>query len=518
MIASIPLLRIIIQNQKPVYAYLLLLAGFLLPVFSFSQKSDEKKEVEILNADELRFQESGGKKITKLVGNVRLKQDEILMWCDSAHLDKETNSVDAWGHIHIQQDTVNAFSNTLHHDGNRKFSSLQGNAQLSDGNMKLFTNQLFYDVKNRLSYYVDSGRVLKDSTVITSKRGYYYSNTNEVFFKGDVVIKDPDYTLYSDTLKYHTGTKVSTFLGHTEIINAESRIVCSSGWYDSEHNISAFGKNTTVYNPPQQLNADSIFYERAIGFSKVIGPFQWIDSSMGVEILGHYGEYSDRRQYIMATQKPLMIYKMEKDSLLLTGDTLKSMTKSETDTVRNFFAYRNVQLFMKDMQGVCDSLFYSFEDSIFRMYQQPVIWSDQTQMSGDTIYFYTKNRKADHFSIYRSGFIISPTGKKYYDQIKGTNIFGYFEDNEMRRLDVEGNSESLYFGKDEKDKFIGANKAQSNTISLHFENKKIKKIVFIKKPEAVFTPMKMLTKEQMQLKDFKWQIDRKPKSREALLE
>jgi hypothetical protein len=234
-------------------------------------------------------------------------------------------------------------------------------------------------------------------------------------------------------------------------------------------------------------------------------------------MFGHYGEYYDSLQYIMATQKPLLIYKMDKDSLFLTADTLKSANKSERDMLRNFFAYHKVRMFMKDMQGVCDSLFYSFEDSTFRMYYKPVMWSDNIQMSGDTIFLQTKNRKADKLSIYKAGFIISPSGKKYYDQIKGINIFGYFKENELDHMDVEGNAESLYFGKDEKNKYIGSNKALSVNITLYFKDKKIDKIVFLKKPEAVFTPIKMLVGDQFQLKDFNWQIERKPKSREELM-
>ncbi len=483
-----------------------------------SQQAEQNKEVEILSSDYLKFQESNGKKITRLVGNVSLKQDEVLMWCDSANLDKETNSVDAWGRVHIRQDTVNAYSNYLKYDGNKKLSMLQGNAKLTDRKMVLYTEQLFYDSKNKLSYYYVGGRVLKDSTVIISQKGYYYSKTEDVYFQGDVYITDPKYKLNSDTLKYNTGSKISTFFGNTEIFNKNSRILCDNGWYDSKLDISSFGKNTTVIDSPQCLFADSLYYVRSSGFGKVIGPFTWIDTSKATEIRGNYGEYYDGQQYIMATQKPLLIYKMEKDSLFLTADTLKSMNKSERDSIRNFFAYHKVRMYMKNMQGICDSLFYSFEDSTFRMYYKPVLWNEDVQMSGDTVYFHTKNNKADKFSIYKAGFIISPSGKKYFDQIKGTNIFGYFKDDELSQMDVKGNAESLYFGKDDKNKYIGNNKVLSTNSTMYFKDKKISKVVFIKQAEAVFTPMKMLNKEQMQLKDFNWQIKLKPKSREDIMQ
>lgn len=511
------LVSFLIFVRVPLYGYRLAVITFFLFACKQFTYAQEKKEVEIINADYLKFQEIDGKKYTRLIGNVQLKQEEILMWCDSANLDKESNSVDAWGHIHIQQDTVHAYSNILHHDGNKKFSTLTGNARITDSKMTLYTYQLFYDVRNKVAYYLDSGTVVKDSTIITSKKGYYYNNTSSVFFNKNVHINDPNYQLYSDTLRYNVQTKISTFYGNTQIINKESVIYSDNGWYDSEKDISSFGKNTVIHNPPQRIISDSLYYERFRGYGKAMGNFIWADSSMETEIHGQFAEYFDERQYIMATQKPLLIYKMDKDSLFLTADTLKSHNKSAEDSVKTFYAYHHVRMFMKDMQGVCDSMYYSFEDSTFRMFYNPVLWTGETQLSGDTIYLITKGKRADRLEIYKAGFIISPSGKKYFDQIKGINIFGYFVENELNRLDVKGSAESLYFGKDEKNKYLGNNKALSTDITIHFKEKRISRIIFINKPEAVFTPMKMLTPELMELKDFKWQIDKKPKSREELL-
>lgn len=476
----------------------------------------QSREVEILGADYLKIQDDSANKMTRLVGNVALRQAQVLMWCDSANVYKESNSVDAFGRVHIRQDTVNAWSDFLNYDGTKKFAVLRGNAKLTDSKMVLYTDQLFYDSPNRLSYYLTGGRIIKDSTVITSTKSYYHHRESDAYFQGDVHIVDPNYELTSDTLKYNTETKISTFYGNTEIINKDSHILCDNGWYDSKKDLASFGKNTVVVDPPQRLLADSLYYERFRGFGRAFGPFQCIDSANETEIFGCYGEYYDKQQFIMSTDEPLLIFKQDKDSLFLTGDTLKSMHRSEKDTIRNFFAYHRVRMFMKSMQGVCDSLFYSFADSTFRMFYKPVVWNEDVQMSGDTIYLYTKGKKADRFSIYKNGFIISPSGKKYFDQIKGTNIFGFFKNDELHRMNVLGNAESLYFGKDDKEKFLGVNKVASTNITIYFKDKKIDKIAFLKKPDATFTPMKMVSKDMLTLKDFNWQIDRKPKSREEL--
>ena len=74
---------------------ILYFAGLSLSSFAQStttppdtSNNGEKKEVEILKSDELKFQDENGKKWTKLIGNVELRQGQVLMWCDSANIDK----------------------------------------------------------------------------------------------------------------------------------------------------------------------------------------------------------------------------------------------------------------------------------------------------------------------------------------------------------------------------------------------------------------------------------------------
>jgi lipopolysaccharide export system protein LptA len=495
----------------------LLLAGGLVRAQQFNpqlqQDTTGKKEVEILNADYLKLQEVGGKKVTRLVGNVALKQNAMYIWCDSANLEKGNNNIEAWGRVHIQNDTINAYGQYLKYDGETKLATLQKNAKLTDRKMVLYTNELFYNTADKVANYYTGGKVIRDSTVITSKIGYYYSNTDDVFFNKNVKINDPNYRLESDTLKYNIETKVSTFYGNTVIYNDDSRINCNNGWYNSSTDIASFGANTVVTNPPQVLYADSLYYERYKSEGYAYKHFTMVDSSKDMQISGKRGNYREKQEYLMATEHPVLIYKMDKDTLFLTADTLKSMNKSERDSIKEFFAYRKVRMFMKQMQGICDSLYYSFEDSTFRFFYKPVMWNDETQMSADSMILKTKSQKADEIQMYKSAFIISPSDSLSFDQMKGINIFGYFKDNELDRLFVEGNAESLYYGKDDaKNKMLGINKTLSATMWIYFKAKKISRILFIKKPEGVFTPIKMVTEEVKKLKDFNWQIEKKPKS------
>ncbi|MCS6934259.1 MAG: hypothetical protein NZM35_03785 [Chitinophagales bacterium] len=487
---------------------------YMMVILWFPLQAQDKREVEIIHADFLKYHEVGARKLTMLVGDVQLRQEDMYMRCDSAVLYRESNSVEAYGNVRIKQDTIMAYGSTLRYDGNTRLGILSGNVLLTDREMRLHTREMYYDVNSKMAYYLSGGKVYRDSSIIVSRKGYYYSNLREVFFKDDVNITDPNYRLQSDTLRYNIDSKVSTFYGNTLIYNKDSRIACRNGWYDSRRDVSAFGRGTSVHSPPQTLFTDSLYYDRANGFGRAYHRFRWVDSSMDVELFGRYGEYYDKRQYIMATRKPLLLYKMDDDTLLLTADTLKSQTVSDTDSTRMFYAFRNVRMYTRDMQGICDSVFYSFADSTFRMFYQPVIWNEETQLSGDTVFLRTKDKKPDKLSIHNAGLIITPSGRKYFDQIKGVNIYGYFTNNQLIKAEIRGSAESIYFGKDEHNKYLGCNRAQSNDIDMLFTDKKLSRIVFIRKPEAIFTPIRQLTPEMMKLKEFKWVPEMRPSSRQ----
>jgi lipopolysaccharide export system protein LptA len=477
----------------------------------------ETKEVEIINSDVLHFEEREGRRLTKLKGNVQLRQDQMLMYCDSASLDKDNNQMEAWGHVHIKSDTVDAYSDYLNYDSKAKLLLLQKHASLTDGKARIVSEEIFYKTRDKLAYYLTGGTVYRAKSVIVSQYAYYHTRTGDVFFNKDVDITDPDYHLTSDTLKYAVNTDVATFFGNTVIYNKTSRILCDNGWFDTKHSVASFGEHTVVLDGAQILHSDSLYYERNNGYGRSYKNFHWRDTTMDFELFGKQGDYYDEQQKVKAYDQAFMIYKMDKDSLFMRGDTLRSQHTSATDTTRIFLAYYHMKMYMHQMQGACDSMKYSFADSTFRMYYKPILWADTTQMTADTIFLTVKNRKADRLYLYNSAFIVMPSSKKTFDQIKGKNIYGYFKDNELQRMFVDGNAESLYFGKNEKNKILGANKALCVSMWIYFKDKKVKSVTFINKPEAVFTPMKMLAETDRQLKNFNWQIARQPQSREEIM-
>jgi hypothetical protein len=93
---------------------------------------------------------------------------------------------------------------------------------------------------------------------------------------------------------------------------------------------------------------------------------------------------------------------------------------------------------------------------------------------------------------------------------------GHFTENELYRIDVEGNSETIYYVREEDGTLTGINKAFASNMSIRLKDRKIKQIVYIQKPTAVLHPEGELGPTDLILKNFRWLSDRRPMKREDI--
>lgn len=210
-----------------------------------------------------------------------------------------------------------------------------------------------------------------------------------------------------------------------------------------------------------------------------------------------------------------------RDSLVKAGpDALQNKpdtTKKDTTEIRYIMAWHNVKIYSDSLQGVADSVFYSTKDSIFRFYRNPVLWANNVQLSGDTIHLYTKNQTADKIYMTQNSLIVKEVSKGLYDQIKGNFITGYFKNQTLDWMHVDGNAESIYYIQDEDSSIISVNKTLSGIINMYFLEGQLHHVNFIKDPEGTMYPFGQRPIDQMQLPNFKWEMDRKPKSKFELM-
>jgi lipopolysaccharide export system protein LptA len=497
--------------QRQVYNQFL----FLLVFSSFSLHAQQKKTILIQSASELRLVKVNGKEAKMLKGNVQLAQDNITLKCDSALFYNDINAVDAFGNVHIHENETDIFSDSLKYNGDTKISVLYGNVRVISQNTTLTTSRLTYFMDEKKGFYNTGGTITTTDKTLTSRIGYYFSETKMAHFRDSVHLVSEKYTLYADTLIFNTETEISYFRGPTTIISKENTILCETGFSDSKKDYSEFGKNTTMYSKSQILKTDSLQYNNVTESGRTFKYFNWADTTSEIMLQGTHSHFFDRGNYVVAPDNAMLVYIVSKDSLFITGDTLKSITDTVTD-ITTFICYHKVKFFKSNLQGKCDSLYFSYQDSVIRMFVNPVIWNEQNQLAGDTIYLYMKNKKMERFEMFENGFMINHLRKEYYNQIKAKKITGYFVEDKLDRMLADENAESLYFVDDSRKKLIGVNKTVGSYMWIYMKDEEVNRIVFHQQPEAVFTPIQKTSSKELLLKNFNWQPESRPLKKEDI--
>ncbi|MES2780554.1 MAG: OstA-like protein [Bacteroidota bacterium] len=470
-------------------------------------------KIQVLGARSFEFDQATSGKVRKLIGDVRLKQDNTLLFCDSAYQYEETNYVEAFSRVHINSnDSVHIYGDVLKYDGNTKKARVEKNVRMNDNTMQLTTSDIDYDLAANTAYYTNGGKIINGNSVLTSKYGYYNTRDKVFFFKKDVVLTTPDYVIKGDSLKQLTTLNTTYFLGPTTITNKQDTIYCEYGWYNNVKDIAMFSKNAKLTSKDKMLVADSIYYERKEEYGKAYRNIKLTDYINKIEINGGFGELFGKKKQSYVTQKAYAKKMLQNDSMYLFADTIFSFQKDTINKQNQLVkAYRNAQILKWDMQAICDSLVYKYVDSTITLYHLPVLWSGQNQITSDTIQMFLNNNKIDSFYLLNNAFMISKETSKYFNQVKGKYMKGLLEDSKFKYLRVYGNGQSIFYAKEEKDSsYIGVNVIDCSEMEFYFFNNKIQKSNFITQPDATFYPILQMKPEELRLKGFKWMNNKRP--------
>ena len=132
---------------------------------------------------------------------------------------------------------------------------------------------------------------------------------------------------------------------------------------------------------------------------------------------------------------------------------------------------------------------------------------------GDTMRILMKNKKIDRVFLKNNAFIINSTDEAFFNQIKGREITAEFEGDDLRRMFVEGNAESVYYALDEKGGYVSVNKMICSRMLVLFGDNKVDGIKFYAQPKATMFPMKQANHDDLRMKGFRWEKKRRPKNR-----
>lgn len=493
------------------FRFLLLPVVIIWLSFRPAQEPEKKSSrINIEHADYLEGAERFGKNVQALFGNVRFRHLNTLMHCDSAFFYRDSNRMEAFGSIHvIQNDTIHLYGKELFYYGNDEMAKVRKDVRLVNKDVVLTTQYLDYDRRNDVAYYYNGGKITSGENELTSSWGFYYPQFEEVEFKNDVVVTNPEYKMYSDTMKYFTLTEVVKIVGPTTIISERNTIYSEAGYYDTRQNIAQLEKNSSVEGEDQQLTGDTIFYNRNNGFGEVFSNMALHDSANHIVITGDYGYYNELTKNALATRKAILMQIQQNDTLFLHADTLRADPIEGTEH-RMVRAFHHVKFFHTDFQGRCDSMVYDFRDSINTFYNNPIIWAQGNQMTAETIRLHTKNKALYKAELINNAYLISMEDSVHFNQIKGKLMTGHIRENELYRIDVDGNGQTIYYPKDDE-VMVGVNRAESSNLTILLENKEVTSIILRTQPTGNLNPPMVLPLEAERLEGFRWLEEFRPK-------
>ncbi|MFD2202108.1 OstA-like protein [Shivajiella indica] len=485
--------------------FIVLSFTFFLATKTFAQESNM---LEIQQADLLQ----GASGFERLINNVRMKHQNSIIYCDSAHFFRAENKAKLYGNVRIvdTKDPVQTTSRYAEYDGFTKIAKLRNNVVLKNEGTTLFTDFLDYNRANGVANYFNNGKVVDSTNVLTSINATYEIQIERITFTDEVILVNPDYTLKTNHLIYLTVPKTVQTLGLTNIISSEGdKLNARKGsFYDTERKQFRF-YDGDVETETSKVYAEVLFYDEFKKYYEGLTNVSLFNKEREIEIFGEEGKYWEERKYSIIVGNALVRKYNEKDTLFMIADTLVSQD-SEIPEERYLLAFHNAKMIKSDISGIADSLVYLTADSTLYFFKDPVLWNEKSQITADSITLKIANEEIERALLNRRAFNITKDTLGNFNQIKGRKMTGYFKESKISRFHVEGNGESIYFDIIGDSVLRGMNKMLCANIMMYFEDGKIKKVNWLVKPEGSFNPPHIIKEEDMKLEGFVWREEEKP--------
>lgn len=486
------------------------------------QQPKKKTRVDLLYADEAKADQQQRPDAQILVGSVKLRHDSMYMYCDSALIYEKINSVEAFGNVRMEQgDTLFIYSDYLYYDGMSQLALLREHVRMINRNTELTTDSLNYDRLYNLGYYFEGGTLTDEENVLTSVWGEYSPATKLAVFNHDVKLVNPQFTLTSDTLKYSTLTKVASILGPSDIVSDKNHIYSERGQYNTNTQQAELLDRSVLTNEGKKLVGDSLFYDRTTGFGEAFFDVVMNDTVNRNMLTGDYCFYNERTGSAVATDRAVAVDYSQGDSLFLHGDTLRLVTfHLNTDSAyREMRVYHKVRAYRRDVQAVCDSLVYNSKDSCMTMYTDPVLWYGSQQLLGEQIKVFTNDSTIQRAHIINQALAIEQKDSIHYNQVTGKEMTAFFENGEMRQVDVNGNVTVVYYPIEERDSsYIGLDFTEGGFMRMLLRDRKMERGMFIGKASGTLYPMDQIPADKYKLPSFVWFDYIRPRSKTDIFE
>jgi len=445
----------------------------------------------------------------------RLTQDSTNLKSLSGLYDINEDMMYFKDYVSIVDSAFSLNADSLKYSTKDKMAFFTGPTLINQDSSKIYCEAGFYDIANRNAEFREKAKYVENDVSAIAHTIKYIDEINSFILAGNAYYEDKEQRVKADTISYNKGDEISVMRGHVLVLSDKSKVEGDHIVFDHDTGDFISNGRSRMSEDEIILTANFIDFKDKEGKGYASGNIIMEDTISKTSIFSEYLHSEDDNNNFLAfsdsLSRPLMKKVMDQDTLFLSADTLYSYESIiGEDTAQILNAYHNVKIFHREYQAIADSLSYNSADSVFILYKNPVLWTDTTQFTGDTISIFLKNEKIHRLFLRPNAMIVNDQAGNLYNQINGKKINAYFREDSLRMMKTVGNAESLYYMKDDNAAFMGAIKTICSRITFIFEKSELSDIRYYDEPVSTMTTMKQEISVPQRLSGFRWEIDKKP--------
>ncbi|MET3731664.1 OstA-like protein [Moheibacter stercoris] len=526
---------------------------FFLGIFAWAQVTQgtpPKKKIKHLHSDVIKSTPERFEGNQFAYGNVGFEHERTKLYSDSAVYYMKENFFRAWSNVRIVNDTMNMRSDSLEYDGNLSIAKAFGNVHMKDPKSEMFADYVEYNRETEfiiasgnvvlvdptqrvetpyLTYdrrtgiaYTDKGAIIRgsDGTVTHTQILQYDTRTKTIDFNQNTRIETKDYIIDSHKMRMNQQTGETEFLANSRVTSRENPrdniyMPEGGGIFNRKTGEAFLNKRSIVYREGKELHGDKMYFNDKTGFGWARGNVLMDDPEEQRFIRGEYAEAHRDMDSAFVTGNAYAVKAFTEDSLYFHADTIMAVQRK--DSTRVLKAYYNARFFKSNAQGKSDSVFYNETIGLLKSFRDPIMWSGDQQITGDTIYLYNNPQLEvlDSVRIFNNAFAVAKVDSlndKEFNQVKGKFMTGYFLNNSLNLVEVHENAQSVTFVDDEDEETlekerIGINLSDCGIIEAEINGKNVDVLSCRIQANSKLYPDSKLPETARYLKDFRWRGD-----------
>ena len=464
------------------------------------------------------------------------------------------------------------------YDSKNKTFTFVENVNMFTDSIFVKTSNLVYESDLSLATFGAGTNAWKEENMLSSEKGWYDSAKELFLFSDTVHVMSEEQEGWCDSLFFNKLTSDVEMLGNAQVSDTTRNVYALAGrieYMDSLSKVTLTRSPAVISRMDEENGAVDTVYLGAQKLVYMTRPKFEVDSmtvvlaeqrleAMNVDPVGEYRKKAaeaaakameqavendpnlaakkaaaEKKAAEAAARKAATEKKAQAkqasdtlsrpdslkttDSLMVSDslhvmDSMAVVEPAKDSTKIGFLeAIKDVRIYKKDMQIVCDSLLYSDLDSLARMFKEPMIWQEGVrQYSADSVSVLVRDGAMDKASLMSEAFIVIEEDSTHYNQIKGMEMLAFFDDKGgLERFDVLGGASALFYI-EENGVYATVNKTDSKMLSATFADGELQRIHYYDQPKNDGYPKVQLSDDERKLKGYNWQPQRRPVDRTAV--